>query len=480
MATTASPLAAARETVGLTQENLAFALEVSVSTLSRWENGVVKPLPPKRPKLAKLLEVSLPELELLLRAARAPYATGRSVNAGSNLRQPRSAPQSSSRTSAVAPANDEDATVGIGSASAEFVETLALTAKPPRRTDWTEVDQVKREWREVRSNSAADLDCVVEVAKQKGSGTQAAEADLTSNSSRLGPDLEEVLSHLREQWHLLVKTDNLLGPRYALAGVLSQLDAIGELLETAWPEDRGDIVRVGAQYAESASWLYEDMCDLAAARRWCSQSLEWGLEADDQPMVTWALFRRSQQVAAGKPGQVLSLVQAARRASCGLPAPMRAALAQQEAFGLALDGDEKRAHNKIDEAQNWAATDIHGEARGGHGSFCTHDYLEVQRARCWLTLGDPARAIELFERHVPRLPTVYQRDRGVALGQLAQAYVASGEPEQGAKVAAEALHIGRSGSSLRTVADVKIVAGELKYHAQLAPVSQLLAELAVG
>lgn len=67
MATKESALAAARATVGLTQENLAFALDVSVSTLSRWENGLTKPLPPKRPKLANLLNVSLSELEVLLR-----------------------------------------------------------------------------------------------------------------------------------------------------------------------------------------------------------------------------------------------------------------------------------------------------------------------------------------------------------------------------------------------------------------------------
>jgi transcriptional regulator with XRE-family HTH domain len=30
---------------------------------------------------------------------------------------------------------------------------------------------------------------------------------------------EELLSHMQEQWHALVKTDNLLGPRYALTAV---------------------------------------------------------------------------------------------------------------------------------------------------------------------------------------------------------------------------------------------------------------------
>lgn len=42
----------------------------------------------------------------------------------------------------------------------------------------------------------------------------------------------EVLTHLREQWHLLVKTDNLLGSRHALGGVLDQIAIIDALLHS--------------------------------------------------------------------------------------------------------------------------------------------------------------------------------------------------------------------------------------------------------
>ncbi|WKK26196.1 tetratricopeptide repeat protein [Streptomyces olivoreticuli] len=30
-------------------------------------------------------------------------------------------------------------------------------------------------------------------------------------------------------------------------------------------------------------------------------------------------------------------------------------------------------------------------------SYCTPTYIEIQRANCWIDLGDPHRAIELFE-----------------------------------------------------------------------------------
>src|SRR5690349_2090136 len=43
-------------------------------------------------------------------------------------------------------------------------------------------------------------------------------------------ELDDLIAHLEDQWHLLVKTDNLFGPRYALRGVLDQLRLIEDLL----------------------------------------------------------------------------------------------------------------------------------------------------------------------------------------------------------------------------------------------------------
>jgi len=42
--------------------------------------------------------------------------------------------------------------------------------------------------------------------------------------------LDEVLVHLRDQWHALVKTDNLLGPRFAIMGVRHQIAIIDSIL----------------------------------------------------------------------------------------------------------------------------------------------------------------------------------------------------------------------------------------------------------
>lgn len=61
-------LVRARKAVGLTQEEAAYRLGVDRSTIGRWESGETEPLPWLRPKLAKLLGVTLARLDELLLA----------------------------------------------------------------------------------------------------------------------------------------------------------------------------------------------------------------------------------------------------------------------------------------------------------------------------------------------------------------------------------------------------------------------------
>lgn len=92
---------------------------------------------------------------------------------------------------------------------------------------------------------------------------------------------EELLSHLGEQWHALVRTDDLLGPRHARGGVCTQLTISTTLLRYVRPPLRDEALRLAALYAESAAWLYEDAGNLAASRLWTGHAMEWAL----RPMI---------------------------------------------------------------------------------------------------------------------------------------------------------------------------------------------------
>ncbi len=290
--------------------------------------------------------------------------------------------------------------------------------------------------------------------------------------------LDEIVAHLREQWHALVKTDNLLGPRFALTGVLNQISVVEALRSVLRDEQRLEVVRLGAQYAESAAWLYEDAGNMAQARYWTSRAMEWAYEGDDERMLAWTIFRRSQQAAATPDAaQAIGLAQAARRNEEQLATPTRAAVRVQEAHGHALDGDERTSQRLLDEAHTWAASDTVGDAHEGHGSYCTPGHIEIQRANCWLTTGKPKKAIGLYEDAIRTLPPVYQRNRAAALSRLSVAYLADGQLEQAASTANAALPVARSSGAIRILEEIKGVSAELVPHRALQPVTALLDDL---
>jgi len=209
--------------------------------------------------------------------------------------------------------------------------------------------------------------------------------------------------------------------------------------------------------------------------------MEWAYEADDKAMLAWTTYRRSQQAAlAGEADQAIGLAYAARRDEEQLPSPMRAAIRVQEAQGHALAGDETTAQRLLDEAHDWATRDLAGDARGGHGSFCTPSYIEMYRADSWFALGNPEAAIAHFEQTLPSVPSVYQRDRAAGLSRLASAYARNGQPELAASTAQAALPVARSAGSTRILDEIQRVAATLEPHRTLEPVAQLLDEIRPG
>ena len=285
----------------------------------------------------------------------------------------------------------------------------------------------------------------------------------------------EVVDYLEQQWHALVRADNLLGPAHALASVRAQVGLIEQLLRggaTGW---QARLWGLGARYAESTAWLYEDSGDQMTAVGWTSRALEWAHAADDPAMVSWALFRRSQQAAAaGDAPGTLALAQAASRDPGRLTGPMLAAVVQQHAQGLALAGDEHGALARLDEALEYAAPiDFAGDAAHGHGSFCTVDYLQMQQANCWMLLGRSDRAVPAYRQALTGLPQAYHRDRGHGLARLGRALAATGEVEEAAACSTEAVRIGAGAGSGRIITEVRYTVQRLAPHSAVPAVAAL-------
>ena len=292
--------------------------------------------------------------------------------------------------------------------------------------------------------------------------------------------LEELIGLLDDQWHALVRTDNLLGPRHTLGGVRDQLGVIDTLLRSVRPPSpapgpvaRREVRRIsrvaarGLRGHERRPLLDRTVHGMGAGSRG---------PADDVlgPVPPWRACRRDRDAAA-----VAGLAAAARREGKNLPGPMLAAVLQQEAHAHALDGDEAACQAALDQAHGQAASpDDPGDASNGHGSFCTPAYVEMQRGRCWLLLGQPAKARAALDGAIRSLPPVYRRDRGVALSALATAFAAIGEAGEAAITATQALAVARDAGSERIVSMVIPVATALAPYRSINAVAQLREALA--
>lgn len=209
--------------------------------------------------------------------------------------------------------------------------------------------------------------------------------------------------------------------------------------------------------------------------------MEWAYEADDTTMLAWTAYRRSQQSAAtGDARRAIALAQSVRRKEGTLGGPAKAAARVQEACGHALAGDERPTMQLLDDAHEWASDDSAGDARSGHGSFCTASYIEINRARCLLRLGRAESALACYEHALPGLPAVYSRDRAAALASKASAHAAAGQPEHAAAAAKVALPVARRAGSRRVIAQVERLGQRLAPHRGLPVVADLLEDLSLA
>ena len=290
--------------------------------------------------------------------------------------------------------------------------------------------------------------------------------------------LEQSLTVMRAQWHDLVRTGNLLGPRGALASVRDQIALIEALLGAAKGRDRGEAISLGAQYAESAAWLSEESGNMAQAKMWTSRAIEWAYEADDKLMLAWTMYRRSQQATAARDGaHAVALAEAGLRNERDLPQPMRAAIKVQQAIGYALENEPAKVHRLLDQAHKCAANGTGNDGPTRHGSFCTESYVEVNRANCLLTLCQAANAVPILEAAIPTVPTIYQRDKAAALSLAARAYAVTGAVEQAAFSASAALPFARMAGSRRIASEIEFVARSLNEHRAVPVVRYLLDHL---
>jgi tetratricopeptide (TPR) repeat protein len=247
------------------------------------------------------------------------------------------------------------------------------------------------------------------------------------------------IEHLQRARRLLIDNDNLLGPRHALATVREYIERIKELRQEARGADRRALMELQTQYAEFASWLYQDLGNFDQAEFWLDRAFQWSHTVGDSDLTSYVMARKAQL--AGEKRELVDVVDLAEAAQrLARPRSRLAAVARTyESYGHALRGESADSERAIEDVRN--SLDRVSSDSTPWGVWLTEQYVDVHRAQGLEVLGKHTEAAEIFTNAIKALPEGYHRDRGVYLARAAVAHAGAGSPEQAAAVGLEALAV---------------------------------------
>ncbi|MEV6621285.1 helix-turn-helix transcriptional regulator [Amycolatopsis sp. NPDC051106] len=441
----------ARKAAIYTQESLAHALNMDTKTVGTWERGEAEPVPYKRPKLAKLLGISLAKLEELLAEGTAgvPAEPAAAVEPAA----PSPPPSSTPRGGLLLPVmvNGRPVLVPLDAATAaasEFGPLLpsALVAGDETRfpaaqaAEWDTMSPLSR-----RSLLTAGLAASALPALGLDELQRVAEAMADARRYFDGP----VLDYFSRQLAACKTDDGTLGPAKTLPLVLGVVGAIEECARDVKPNIRPDLLKLGAEGAEFAGWLYRDVRDFGRTLFWYDRAIEWAQEAGDPAMQGYVLLKKAQLAFDERePLRMLTLAQAVRRGPWSLPTRVQAESVQQEARAEVMLGATADAvAPKLDRARQLLGTRDDGAST--LGAHYNDTLLTMQTAICYTEAGAPRRAVELYDESLME-DRFSPRDYGFFLSLWAGSLALAGEPDEAARTGVESAARADSTSSRRT------------------------------
>ncbi|MFG3504069.1 tetratricopeptide repeat protein [Streptomyces sp. NPDC047821] len=281
----------------------------------------------------------------------------------------------------------------------------------------------------------------------------------------------EVLGYLKSVFVQHAQAEPLVGPRFLVPAVQSQVPLIEELCKEASGPLK-DVVRVGARYAEFLGWLHQDTGDYESAMLWTNRALDYASELDD-PVLSAYVFQRRSNIAAeaGQAGYAIGLANAALKHAQVLPSQVQAVALRAWANSHALLGQADDCARTLDEAR--VIADKGGDDSDGLAGYCSVAYIEMEAANCAIQLQRPQEAVETLEASLPHWPAEQQRDRGLCLARLATAYAQLEDVEGAYNTASQAVAIAQTTGSARILAELGRPQSHLSPWRKLVEIAEL-------
>ena len=161
----------------------------------------------------------------------------------------------------------------------------------------------------------------------------------------------EILGYLSNVLAEHIKADAVVGPRYLVPTVQSQLPLIDRLCQATRGPDHTEVLAVAAQFAEFCGWLYQDSGKPDSAVFWTNHALDYAQELNDPQLIAYIMMRKSNiATESGKPGYGLGLANAALNAFDVLTPRIRAVSLRTRANAQALLAERRDFEESVDQA----------------------------------------------------------------------------------------------------------------------------------
>jgi transcriptional regulator with XRE-family HTH domain len=238
--------------------------------------------------------------------------------------------------------------------------------------------------------------------------------------------------------------------------------------------DRERLAGVSARYAEFLGWLCQDLGQWGDALFWSDRALEWAREAADNGLVSYILMRQSDLAEGHRPASTVLNLATAAGSVPALGPRSRALAVQQQATGHALSKDVAGFERMMDlarrDAQSAALSDD-----APWGLYCTPVYVAMQEASGWIQLGNPGKAVTVFEREISGLPATDRVDAALFRARLARAYALDGQMDCAATAALVARELAAATGSWRARCELTRVRKLIGRHPRTAAAARFAA-----
>lgn len=265
-----------------------------------------------------------------------------------------------------------------------------------------------------------------------------------------GPVAPELVDYFRDQLAGHYLADRHLGPLRLIPTAATQYELLCELANAAAGGVRAELWAVAAGYSGLIGWLYQDGGDLDLSLRWHDTMIERAHRSLNTQLVAWALHNKAMlHIDLGDGPGAADLSRAALAQSAPI-AKVRVLALQQLVHGISLSGrqsDRAECDQLLDEAVG--LVDQIDDAYPWGGAASSPNYVETQRATCYVRLGLAEEALALWESVMSSAVGVGRRDLGVFMARQAQALALLGEPDEAVTVAEQVADIARETGSVR-------------------------------